>query len=188
MSQQDVKGDVSGHVVGGDFSVNHHHYSSEPSTEPMLPAQKQHIHHLIDELEAISGKDKPVLWQMIHARVDVKTINQITTKKYHIAAAFLDEKIAEARAIKDRKQLLSRLLRLTEHKSAERDSFCLRNFGTTTLTSLNGEQLITVYQHFDNDCSVSLPSQINWSLLLKDHPVYVFTIFFIGVVFGMILK
>lgn len=187
MSQQDVNGDVSGHVVGGDFNINYHQYPREHPTEPMLPAQKQHIHQLVDELEALSGKDKPVLWQMIHARVDVKTINQITTKKYHIAAAFLEEKIASARAVKDRKQLISRVLRITEDKAAERDVFCLSNFGSTTLNSLDAEQLVAIYRHFSRtDQPVTQP--MTWQILLKEHGALVFIVFFTGVVFGMILK
>lgn len=185
MTELNVGGD-NNRIAGRDFH-EHHYIPSEEAAAPMLPAQKQHIHELIDEYAVISGKEKSHAWKLIHAKVDVCSISQITTKKYHQAVEFLEEKIASARAVKDRKQLISRVLKITEGKTAERDVFCLSNFGSTTLNSLDAEQLVAIYRHFSRtDQPVTQP--MTWQILLKEHGALVFIVFFTGVVFGMILK
>lgn len=185
MTELNVGGD-NNRIAGRDFHEHHYIPSEEPAV-PMLPAQKQRIHELIDEYAVISGKEKSHAWKLIHAKVDVCSVNQITTKKYHQAVEFLEENIASARAVKDRKQLISRVLRITEDKTAERDVFCLSHFGSTTLNSLDAEQLVTIYRHFSG-ANQPPHRPITWEVLIKERGGMVFLIFFAGVIAGMILK
>ncbi|WP_437216748.1 hypothetical protein [Pectobacterium sp. LFLA-215] len=185
--RQEFNGTAQGQFSSRDI-INIHPSSSNntPDDELLLPAQRQRLHQLLDNIIAVSGESKKDLWRAVHAHIDVPNINGITTKKYHKAETYLLQRLAEAKLAKECRRLVSEILQLTVDATEERDRFCLKKFGTKTLNDLSREQLQVAFDHFDRDelrhCQPKpvQPKSVDWQELIKTHPRVFIGVFLLG--------
>ncbi|EHD22628.1 MULTISPECIES: hypothetical protein [Brenneria] len=185
--RQEFNGTAQGQFSSRDI-INIHTPPSDMASddEPLLQAQRQRLHQLLDDIIAVSGESKKDLWRAVHAHIDVPSIHNITTRKYHKAEEYLLQRLADAKQARECRRLVGEILRLTTDKVMERDRFCLRRFGTKTLNDLSREQLQIAFDHFDGD---ELPhcqpepiqaKQVDWQELIKTHPKVFIGVFLLG--------
>ncbi|AJC68420.1 MULTISPECIES: hypothetical protein [Dickeya] len=191
---QEFNGTASGQFSARDIINIHHPNEPVAEDEQLLPAQRQRLHQLLDEISAISGEAKKDLWRAVHAHIDVRSVHFITTQKFHKAEIYLEKRLADAKLARECKRLVAEILRLTAaNKSAERDRFCLRTFGTKMLNDLSREQLQAVFNFFDNEpASRSRESELkknaHWQDIVIAYPKLFLVFFLAGFVVSFVFR
>ncbi|QYM95041.1 hypothetical protein FGI04_03235 [Dickeya ananatis] len=183
---QEFNGTANGQFSARDIINIHHQNEPVSEDEQLLPAQRQRLHQLLDEISAISGEAKKDLWRAVHAHIDVRSVHFITTQKFHKAEIYLEKRLADAKQARECKRLVAEILRLTaENKSVARDRFCLRTFGTKMLNDLSREQLQAVFNFFDNEPSPHYQERAiqlgaPWQKVVMSYPKLFIVIFLAG--------
>ncbi|MCV9878840.1 hypothetical protein [Brenneria izbisi] len=191
--RQEFNGTAQGQFSSRDI-INIHLPMNIADDEPLLLAQRQRLHQLLDDIIAVSGESKKNLWRAVHAHIDVHNIHGITTRKYHKAEAYLLQRLVEAKLARECRRLVAEILRLTADKVRERNRFCLRKFGTKTLNDLSREQLQVAFDHFDRDelplCHPeSAPSKpLDCQELIKTYPKIFIGVFLLGFLSSFLFK
>ncbi|WP_263063022.1 hypothetical protein [Dickeya dadantii] len=191
---QEFNGTASGQFSARDIINIHHPKEPVAEDEQLLPAQRQRLHQLLDEISAISGEAKKDLWRAVHAHIDVRSVHFITTQKFHKAEIYLEKRLADAKLARECKRLVAEILRLTAaNKSAERDRFCLRTFGTKMLNDLSREQLQAVFNFFDNEPTSrshesELKKNAHWQDIVIAYPKLFLVFFLAGFVVSFVFR
>lgn len=173
-------------------------FEKKNSDEGLLPAQQRRLHELLNEIAAISGGSKKDLWLDVHAHTDVRSLSEITVKKYHRAEVFLQKKLKEVQNTRECRRLISEILRTTSENinitERDRDRYCLKMYGTSVLKNLSRGQLQKVFRYVDSDQqqqvqTIQLVQQkISWQTLIKKHPVFFFCTLLLGFCLSFLFK
>lgn len=141
MSSQQFNGQVE-QVAAGDIK----NFIEAPHVEQRFisSAQRQALNTLVAELSQEHDVEARVLWrEVVHASVGVESIGEIPRDSFKVAEGALYRWRDQQREQVNIKQMLERIQSATTEKGieAERDSWCLRQFGERYLNSMTKDQL-----------------------------------------------
>lgn len=117
--------------------------SKDTDSEPLVPAQRKQLNVMAKEVAEASNEEGYIVWQRVHAKVGVHSINEITKEQYPVALDHLQMELDKLRNTSACKALMHQILKKTS-KEEQRQflyQYCDISFGSRRLTDLSKAQL-----------------------------------------------
>lgn len=144
METQIFRGQV-GQVTAGDI-VNFNFGNPEEDASrgvDLVPAQRRALNDLVRTVTEEFDDEPWDVWRIVHARLGVKSVQDLTRAQFELAEQVLKDHLAGRREESLLRGLVSKVLRISAEKDnrTEVELFCSRNFGTSQFKLLTREQL-----------------------------------------------
>ncbi|EPE4171234.1 hypothetical protein ACSILQ_000652 [Yersinia enterocolitica] len=166
---------------------------------PLVPAQRQQLNQLINEIIETSHTEEFSIWQKFQAEVGVSGIEEMTVSHYQTAYNYL-------LALRDRycekevnKSLIHLLLKNTQQESERQQliRYCQILFGSGRLTELTRLQLQQALLWLDEKKYIeatystateeAFKKRLSWLQLFRYYPIFTGGIFTTGFLIGFIM-
>ncbi|HHH0063449.1 TPA: hypothetical protein ACPZCG_000369 [Yersinia enterocolitica] len=166
---------------------------------PLVPAQRQQLNQLINEIIEAGHTEEFSIWQKFQAEVGVSGIEEMTVSHYQTAYNYL-------LALRDRycekevnKSLIHLLLKNTQQESERQQliRYCQILFGSGRLTELTRLQLQQALLWLDEKKYIeatystateeAFKKRLSWLQLFRYYPIFTGGIFTTGFLIGFIM-
>ncbi|EKN6298177.1 hypothetical protein DVQ54_25330 [Yersinia enterocolitica] len=166
---------------------------------PLVPAQRQQLNQLINEIIETGHTEEFSIWQKFQAEVGVSGIEEMTVSHYQTAYNYL-------LALRDRycekevnKSLIHLLLKNTQQESERQQliRYCQILFGSGRLTELTRLQLQQALLWLDEKKYIeatystateeAFKKRLSWLQLFRYYPIFTGGIFTTGFLIGFIM-
>ncbi|WP_368542345.1 hypothetical protein [Enterobacter soli] len=200
-----MNNDVSGRenrTAGRDFHENITHAARdinifngypEKAPIPLEKKKKDQVKDLVKKVAEASSEAEPAIWRKVHAEIGINKLSEMTTEQLPPACNFLNSLLQEQQYADECRVLVGKILkRLNNFSEEQKKSFykkCERSFTTTTLKSMDKNQLSQAFSWLfdEEETPSSLETSSNLTMLdvIARYPFVAGTVFVVGVVAGV---
>ncbi|NDJ58083.1 hypothetical protein GWD52_13950 [Enterobacteriaceae bacterium 4M9] len=157
---------------------------------PMVWAQRNEIHNLVNSIAGDDDSAKRELWTKLNAEVGVNSFKDMTINQYQTAISFLQAMLDRNKEHDASKTLVGLLLRNSEDSEIRKKLIrhCHINFGTGRLNDLDRSQLQLALSWLDQQSLYPASAlKLNTKALIRAYPKQIAITFILGFVLGVII-